>query len=150
MGLPEFMGISLIFTGLPNVGFVFFETCWSRWRACSQMLTNRRTMSWRPACWGWIADVWLKYLLKHKQTEEVKLRCYSYLGYAVMSCVILRYLNNFLHEVWGLQFWNIPPDMNYKIYEALLENDKRCFHMIPTSHFNLMFPLWREFLWSRH
>ena len=38
-----------------------------------------------------------------------------------MSCVILRYLNNFLHEVWGLQFWNIPPDMNYKIYEALFK-----------------------------
>ena len=40
--------------------------------------------------------------------------------------------------------------MNYKIYEALLKNDKRCFHMIPTSHFNLMFPLGSEFLWSRH
>ena len=64
-------------------------------------------MSWRPApCWGWnvLADVWLEDRLKHKQTEEVKLRCYLY-----KSCIILRYLNSFLAWSLGSSILEHPP-----------------------------------------
>ena len=64
-------------------------------------------MSWRPApCWGWnvLADVWLEDRLKHKQTEEVKLRCYLY-----KLCIILRYLNSFLAWSLGSSILEHPP-----------------------------------------
>lgn len=98
---PDFYGASQC-----RICFVL-ETRWSRWRACSQMVTNRRTMSWRPApCWGWnvLADVWLEDRLKHKQTEEVKLRCYLY-----KLCIILRYLNSFLAWSLGSSILEHPP-----------------------------------------